>query len=223
MPAGALPPDEGLGQTRPGPTGPDVAPAGAARPGATDADPVPPDPVQLDTSGAGSAVTDRSQGSQGSVRRELAGYTALRLGLIAVLSVAAHLTGLLWLPSVALGVVAAALLSLLVLRRPMRRLAAAMAGRSQATARPSAPGGRGPGPSRSGAAAYDPYEDDPYEDDPYDDDPDDDDPHQAGPGDRDEVRGIGRDPGRDDQGPGPAGQDAKAQDAKTIARPTSSP
>jgi len=204
VPAGALPPQEGV-------------PVDPVSPG-----PAPPDPPEL--AGTGPTQPDRtgarssgSGRSPGSVRRELAGYTALRLGLIAVLSGAAHLTGLLWLPSIALGVVAAALLSLLLLRRPMRRLAAAMAGRPVAAGRPGTPGGARAGVPRSAAAATD-DPDDPYDDDPYDDDPYADDSHEEDPGGRDVVPRVGPDAGRDAHDPGPPGQDAR-----TRASPTSSP
>lgn len=203
MPAGALPPQEGV-PVSPGPAPPESDPERAGT-----------GPTQPDRTGAGSSGSGRSPGS---VRRELAGYTALRLGLIAVLSGAAHLTGLLWLPSIALGVVAAALLSLLLLRRPMRRLAAAMAGRPVAAGRPGTPGGARARVPRSAAAATD----DPYDDDPYDDDPYADDSHEDDPGGRDVVPRVGPDAGRD------AGRDAHdpgspGQDARTRASPTSSP
>lgn len=167
---------------------PDDTPPPAAGPEAT-----PPAPAPVPAAPGGSAVG-----------RELAVYTALRVGLIAVLAVLLRFSGLLWLPAIALAVVAAALLSFVLLRRPMQRLAGAVAGRrAAATPRSRAgvpgagdaaaggtgrPGGPVAGPGGQPApAAYDPYEDDLYADEDEDD------------------------------------EDGPAQDARTRANPTSSP
>lgn len=139
--------------------------------------------------------------AQQSVARAVAAYTALRLALMAVLSVLAWVVGLPWIPAIAAGVILATVVSLTVLRRSTRRLSAVLAAASarNRAARPLlAPGGP--------QAAGDPT-DDLYDIDPYADDEDEaTDPHD-----------LAHQQGRQGRGQSPD------QDARTSARPTSRP
>jgi hypothetical protein len=97
----------------------------------------------------------------GSVTPAVVRYTALRLVLMAVLSVLVWLVGVPWLPAVAIGVVLATVVSLTLLRASTRRLSAVLAA-SSARNRAARPTVAGPA---DGDPTGDLYDFDPYADD----------------------------------------------------------